>query len=393
MHLDVLCLNQGPDHQPIGGAYDVYLSKMELVGPKGRVLVDTFSSQKAWPSSLPSPDAPSGASGSLRFRCEENATTLHSRAPEALPALQHHFDAFDEFTHIQFSWKVSTEYNESRIAPGSMMMPFAFNTTFQDAAVDRHVGTTGGELGACAIDSCEVPVPHMNINGVWFPNVTNASLSHFKGDSGGTVVIKTFMSMTSHWQRSFVLLEEGILVVVDAITPGYEHSKWLAGPTFLMQTPNATVQADRWWDTFGYTALNMTKANPSDMRLVVIMGDGPGRQFNATGPCDVQYGALGCRVDGPHLKRGGLSSQLFAHQPIKAGETVEFVTVFVPYKLSETSGKSIAEITEIQSEAGRAVVTVPVSAAGDAQVTVTSNGSWTVSRQHYKFDSSKRSKS
>eukprot|EP00947_MAST-08B_sp_MAST-8B-sp1_P003947 g3947.t1 len=368
--------------------FDVFIYGIELVGPKGTKSVVAFqgagnhdtdehddrdrdrdhdgeasssSSSPAWSNAQLSTDIPPATDPakrgdrSLRIHCTPNATTS-SRRPSTLPKLDLTFDVVEDYSHLRYSWRTSSE---GFAFPGGVdcgdvgqgcAMPVFLNTTFPVPPKDEHVGeATSGVFGQRA----------GGFEQSWFyPSTSTKSTSaaaDAAGNTGGIATIEGLHGYGSVWQRAALLLRgSGILLVADSIVAGppmqdidgggdgddIGNSSYLVGPVFnlqpgtvdgphrqrrrrLQQQQHQQQESITWWDTGNYSVANE--------RLLLIMAGGMAN----SSICNVETGAESCRPDlAPCDKtsRGGCPNlQAFARAQAPAGKRLTFVSVLIPH--------------------------------------------------------------
>ena len=199
-----------------------------------------------------------------------------------------------------------------------------------------------------------------------------------------------------------VLLKEGGLIVLDSITPTALEGGWLGGPHWQVHTNcslNATNQpchvqraadgAD-WADLAGFdrttTQWQRATGNEGEAHaLVAKFGAAPNRT-NGISPGYMAPPSIPCRVVGRHNivqpcnppgQWWGFPWQtLWSKQRhMQAGETELFVSAFIPYLRSKTTGTAVEAGISISQAKEQGSATVKV---GALTVILDVHGAWSV---------------
>jgi hypothetical protein len=198
------------------------------------------------------------------------------------------------------------------------------------------------------------------------------------GDTFGSYALAHYRSTGVTWTRSLVLLAEGPLVVVDALTVqagDRADGAWLAGPSFLLQVATDPVEVTTAgegsfaWDAVGFNRTgclgNGTDVDPS-AHLLVWMSALPGLAVTGGSTRTTLAGNI-------------FPVSVFSRTVAPIGASSTFVSVLLPHDVSQgASGLAQALAVEVGAQ-GAAVVTVPLP-GGVATVTV-GGGGWGVARQ------------
>ena len=399
------CNTPSPNQPPCGivfvcqgqanHTYSVAVGPLTLVGPMGIKVVDDFSYAKqlphdpwgkgtswltAWPGSAQQPW--------LRIQCTDDTKkpTIALRPPSAVPSVDYAFQAYD-FTHLRHEYMVDDAF-----------------------VVDNHHGATSSGNGYDSSEYLDAGIPLSSSFGVVtnsFRPVMNDVVADTStgGDAHGGYNMSGFGGYTKDmtWTRHMVLLKEGALIVLDSITPTAQEGGWLGGPHWQVGTncsSNATARpctmkrsldGSDWADLagFGRTTTQWQRARGNvreGYALVAKFGAAPNRTHGLAPGVVAPPSRDPCTIVGKH----GIMEPCFPpgewwgypwqtlwskQRHMQAGETELFVSVFVPYLRSKTTGSAVQASVGIAQakKTGSAEVTV-----GLLTVKLDVHGGWSV---------------
>ena len=374
--------------------FSVAIGPLTLVGPAGTKVVDSFDYAARMP------DKPWGAGSSwlyewpgsaaqpwLKISCSANPQTPVRvlRPVGATPSVDYVFQAYD-YTHLRHEYMVDDSF-----------------------IVSNTKGATASGAGYGSSEYLNLGIPLSSSFGFVtnsFRPVLNDVVAHTSaaGDAHGGYNMSGFGGYTasSFWTRHMVLLKEGGLIVLDSITPTALQGGWLGGPRWQMQmncSANATAKpcqmehgadGSDWADLSGFgrttTAWQRATGNEGEAHsLVAKFGAAPNRTHGLAAG-SMAPPSIPCQTIGKHNipqpcfppgEWWGFPWQtLWTKQRyMQPGERELFVSVFVPYLRSKTTGSAVQAGVSISQakEAGSATVKV-----GPLTVTLDVHGAWSV---------------
>ena len=408
-----LCLTCPPRYWPVdmsfyasgGGAlrfvcqgqhnhtFSVAIGPLTLVGPAGTRLVDDFRYAKqlpgawgkgsSWLTSWPGSEAQPW----LKLECPANPdkSTTVVRPAGATPSLDYVFQAYD-YTHLRHEYLVDESF-----------------------VVNNTQGATASGNGYASSEYLNAGIPLSSSFGFVtnsFRPVMQDVVAHTSdaGDAHGGYNMSGFGGYTGDtlWTRHMVLLREGALVVLDSITPTALDGGWLGGPRWQIATncsSNSSAQPCRvqrgedgedWADLtgFGRTTTQWQRATGSESEahsLVAKFGSAPNRTHGIAAGF-MAPPSIPCREVGRHNimqpcfppgEWWGFPWQTLwtKQRHMRPGVRELFVSVFVPYLRSQTTGEAVQAQVTIAQDKATSSATVKI---GSLAISLDVFGTWSV---------------
>eukprot|EP01052_Picozoa_sp_SAG31_P024424 SAG31_NODE_2077_length_6501_cov_2.482037_3_plen_773_part_00 len=410
-NLALVCYN---DQNAAQAAFHILLDGVALIGPSGVKVLDSFSywhnmpnawgEHTSWSTDIAADaDAesiPTGGRRSLQLQCQPNKTTVANRPQGARPFLNFSFDG-SVYTHLRYHFKLSKE--------------FVINQTY---GWDAAKALQHDDYGASTYLDNGIPFQlkplYRPFGGEHCPSPTNDYIPQFDavvanadliaGDAHGGYRATGFGGFTAdtEWTRHMVLvggIGAGTLVVADSLVPhGLGNgSEWLVGTPWQLNfdsncsgTDNltacqlATVQQGDWFDLTGFERTTtwhqrLTRTEPPELSLVVkLVGSGDATVGSVLGYMAPPQRGFSTR-HGSHATPWFTWpwQTVFNRQRVVEGERALFVSVFVPYDRTITSGRSINSKIRVVIASNNESATVTLGSAGK-RVELDVHGGWKV---------------
>jgi hypothetical protein len=392
----------GANTRPDNATTEIYVGYVTLYNAAtgAEAVLDDFSADgDVWPNTsvVIDPSLPRSATKGALVLSLGPGTTFFARPQGSAsgsprPLLPGPFDSAQDWTHLRFYWRVSSNtLPESAslfsVGTGPYTIPegdMLANGTLQSGTFDWTADGVGpGTQYAYNFSAGDTPAAAI-LSPAFFPNVTTAyAAENGEGDTFGSFTIDWFGSTGATWQRAVVALAEGPLVVVDSITVGPADDEValssLAGPGFSLQVatdpvvlpvPGPTGGAGSYVSATGFNATGCygVGAVRSDARLTLLFaGWAPGAAMRAL---DLSVGQSRTSIVGKlapaaaFARTNGPLGAVAPGGPSLAASAV-FVSVLVPHDPSVPDASVASATTFSASSAdGSVTATIPLPRVG-----------------------------